>query len=262
MKLLKKVLCLNLLFLSLVFVSTSVSVNGYKYEKTNLQDFGFSLTRMEAEKLTLKPNTIATQKKITKTIGLASTKGNTSASSTNKLQVGLANPKSSSPTGTSASSQKIASKPYISIPKIGLNGVSMQYSSQQNLGVLQDKLKYTPIVESRLTQDVCDKGHSYLYGHSEPSNRGEIGYPGSNIFAKLHLLKPGDIIEVANKKGKVCQYKVKKWESVTTNNKDQITRSAFNSLYYPKVKDKPLLTVQTCKLGSSTVRLILRAEMI
>lgn len=150
----------------------------------------------------------------------------------------------------------------ITIQSIGMNKQELQYASIKRIDDLYTKMKQTAIVEDGYAPDLCTKNkNAYVLGHSEPSYFGEIGN-GVHAFSRLEEVEVGDIITVTNIQGQECSYKAIAWDFVRTDNADQITRDQFNKLFYPKNGGKSTLTLQTCQKGSSTVRLILRAEMI
>jgi sortase (surface protein transpeptidase) len=152
--------------------------------------------------------------------------------------------------------------PSITIPSIGMKNQKLQYATIKKIDNLYTKMRQTPIVESAYSPDLCTKKkNAYVMGHSEPSYFGEMG-SGLYVFSRLEEVEIGDIIKVTNIQGEECSYKVTEWDFVRTDKNDQITRDQFNKLFYPKNGEKSTLTIQTCQKGSSTVRLILRAEMI
>ena len=152
--------------------------------------------------------------------------------------------------------------PSISIESIGMNNQKLQYATIKKINDLYSKMRQTPIVESNYALDLCTKEkNSYIMGHSEPSYSGEIG-SGLYAFSRLEEVKIGDTISVTNIQGQTCKYRATAWDFVRTNNQDKITKEQFNKLFYPKNGGKSTLTLQTCQKGSSTVRLILRTEMI
>jgi sortase (surface protein transpeptidase) len=152
--------------------------------------------------------------------------------------------------------------PSISIESIGMSNQKIQYATIKKIKDLYSKMRQTPIVESSYAPDLCTKEkNSYMMGHSEPSYFGEIGV-GLYAFSRLEEVEIGDIISVTNIQGQTCNYQATSWDFVRTDNQDKITKEQFNKLFYPKNGGKSTLTLQTCQKGSSTVRLILRAEMI
>jgi sortase (surface protein transpeptidase) len=98
-------------------------------------------------------------------------------------------------------------------------------------------------------------------GHSEPSYAGESG-AGLYAFSRLEEVEIGDVISVTNIQGQTCSYQATSWDFIRTDNQDRISKDQFNKLFYPQTGGKSTLTIQTCQKGSSTVRLILRAEMV
>lgn len=152
--------------------------------------------------------------------------------------------------------------PHITIQSIGMNKQELQYASIKRIDDLYSKMQQTAIIEDGYAPDLCTKNkNAYVLGHSEPSYFGETGN-GVYVFSRLEEVEVGDIITVTNNQGQECSYKATAWDFVRTDNADQITREQFNKLFYPKNGGKSTLTLQTCQKGSSTVRLILRAEMI
>jgi len=159
--------------------------------------------------------------------------------------------------------KKNTSTPFLSIPKIGLQQVSLGYASIGNINDLDQKMLYQPIVESILSADACTPGrNTYITGHSEPSYASIANYPAVNIFTNLNKLVAGDVLQISGKNGKSCSYKVTQWETVATTNEDQVPQTVFDNLYNPDTNGKSMLSIQTCKKGSATIRLILRAEMV
>jgi len=160
-------------------------------------------------------------------------------------------------------SQKAASSgPSLSIPAINLQS-NLDYATIQNLADLDNKILYNPAVESAISADVCTAGrNSYIAGHSEPAIASTKNYPAVYVFSRLTELKPGDKIFVTGRNGASCTYQVTHWETVVTNQNDQVPQSVFNNLYNPNTNGRSMLTIQTCQKGSATVRLILRAEMV
>ncbi|GAB4147888.1 MAG: hypothetical protein OHK0017_10110 [Patescibacteria group bacterium] len=150
----------------------------------------------------------------------------------------------------------------LTISKIGLNNVKLQYSSIYKLDELYQKMRRTPIVETQLGSPICaDSGNTYITGHSEPSSLADVPYAGSYIFSRLNELQVGDVIDMTNSDGVSCKYQVYAWEVLVTDTNDQVDIDEFNKAYFPS-HDRPTLTIQTCKKGSATVRLLLRAEKI
>jgi Sortase domain len=147
----------------------------------------------------------------------------------------------------------------ISIPQIGLNSIKVVSANLDYLDDLYIKMEQNPVLETTYSGDFCTK-RSYVMGHSEPSYSGQKGR-AINIFRNLEILELGDIFEATDSQGKTCQYKVIKWDFVTTNTNDEITEDQFKYVFYPNYSGN-ILTIQTCKKGSSTVRLLLRAEQI
>ncbi len=173
----------------------------------------------------------------------------------------------SSVTIYSANSLKPAAEIKSNTPNITINSIEMknqklQYATIKKIDDLYSKMQQTPIVESNYAPDLCTKNkNAYVMGHSEPSYFGEKGN-GLYAFSRLEEVEIGDVITVTNIQGQECSYKATGWDFVRTDSQDQITREQFNKLFYPKNGGKSTLTLQTCQKGSSTVRLILRAEMI
>ena len=147
----------------------------------------------------------------------------------------------------------------ISIPKINLNQVQVAYSSLDTMNDLYAKMDNHPVLDMKYASDFCNKT-AYLMGHSEPYYKGQKGI-AVNIFSRLHELDLGDKIFVISANGERCVYQINSWDTVITNNNDEITEVDFNKLFNP-VHTSNILTIQTCKKGSSTVRLILRATQI
>ena len=152
--------------------------------------------------------------------------------------------------------------PSITIQSIGMNRQELQYATIKRIDDLYSKMKRTPIIEDNYSPDLCTKNkNAYVLGHSEPSYFGETGN-GLYTFSRLEEVQVGDIITVTNIQGQECSYRATAWDFVRTDSADQITRDQFNKLFYPSNGGKSTLTLQTCQKGSTTVRLILRAEMI
>jgi sortase (surface protein transpeptidase) len=152
--------------------------------------------------------------------------------------------------------------PSISIESIGMKKQKLQYATIKKIDNLYSKMQQTPIVENGYTPDLCTVGkNSYIMGHSEPSYEGEKG-AGLYAFSRLEEVEIGDFINVTNLDGQTCNYQATSWDFVRTDIQDKITKEQFNKLFFPKNGGKSTLTLQTCQKGSSTVRLILRAEMI
>jgi sortase (surface protein transpeptidase) len=152
--------------------------------------------------------------------------------------------------------------PSISIESIGMKNQKLQYATIKKIDNLYSKMQQTPIVENGYTPDLCTNNkNAYIMGHSEPSYEGEKG-AGLYVFSRLEEVEIGDIITVTNLKGQTCNYQATGWDFVRTDNQDKITREQFNKVFFPKNGGKSTLTLQTCQKGSSTVRLILRSELI
>ncbi len=151
----------------------------------------------------------------------------------------------------------------ITIPAANVYGSKMYRSSLDNLEDINKKLLDGPVVEEIYAKDVCnDIGHSYIYGHSEPTRQDQSDYKAARIFEDLELLKKGDIIELTNKNGKRCKYEVIRWDAFKTDFNQVATREQLNFAYFPEDIKGSSLTIQTCQKGSSTVRLLLRARRI
>lgn len=152
--------------------------------------------------------------------------------------------------------------PKVSIPKIGVY-TSVRYATIKKMADFERQLLYNPVVENKLTADFCIMGeNTYLAGHSEPPSAGVAGYAGVNVFSDLTGLKSGDKISVTNKQGLTCIYRVKYFEIVETGKNGEVIPRVFNDIFYPETNGSTWLTIQTCKKGSATERIILRAEMV
>lgn len=154
--------------------------------------------------------------------------------------------------------------PRISINRIKIKDTPLLYSSAMNMDDIDKKLLQGPVVENQLTSSLCSPNkHSYIYGHSEPVSSATAHHEGSHTFTRLTELSTGDIITVTNKNGVTCSYKVKHWEVARTESDGKtVSIDTFNRVFYPDDVGDGLLTIQTCKKGSATDRMILRAELI
>jgi LPXTG-site transpeptidase (sortase) family protein len=152
----------------------------------------------------------------------------------------------------------------VSIPAINLTDVSLDYGTVNDMALLQRKLLFNPVVENQLTQDFCGQGgdNSYLMGHSEPSIPSEDSYPAARVFRNLHKLKLGDVIQTTNLQNEACSYQITKIFRVTTDQTGYVPGDIYNDLFWPAADGASILTIQTCELGSATVRLIIRAKRI
>jgi sortase (surface protein transpeptidase) len=149
----------------------------------------------------------------------------------------------------------------IEIPGLNLKS-DLQPATIANLKDLDKKMLDTPVFEKNYAQNICSEtGNTYILGHSEPAKFSQRGYSGVYVFNKLHTLKPGDIINLTSFSGEKCSYKVFGWDKVETDDQDRVSQSEFDRALQPNY-DFPSLTIQTCQLGSATVRLLLRAERI
>lgn len=148
----------------------------------------------------------------------------------------------------------------LNIPKIGLNNSVLEEGSLRNIPDIDNKLLYNAVIENQVADMPCTQGHSYIYGHSEPADSWQEGYPASYIFNQLHTLKAGDRIEIKDKSGITCSYEVTHWEEIETTPNQTLTREKMNFVFNPQ--DGTNLTIQTCKLGSPTVRKLLRARLV
>jgi hypothetical protein len=181
----------------------------------------------------------------------------------NKVELKVENPRTGQVFFNDVDTTASPTTAQISISKIGINKHQLALASSNNISELENKLVENAVLESQITNDLCStSGNSYIYGHSEspsPSIKGNA----VNIFAKLHTLVENDIIEVTNTKGVSCKYQVLSWDKLVTDNKDMVTVAEFNrALYFEEAKNYPTLTIQTCELGSATVRLLLRAKKV
>jgi sortase (surface protein transpeptidase) len=156
-----------------------------------------------------------------------------------------------------------SSQSTLSIQKIGLDKVVLGYGSAYDTADIDKKLLSGPVVENRLTPDICsENGNAYIYGHSEPAVASTKNSPGVYIFSNLSKMKAGDIFSLNSKTGKKCTYKVKNWDQVITDKNNQVSTAEFQRVFYPETNGTGMLTIQTCQKGSSTVRLLLRSELI
>jgi sortase (surface protein transpeptidase) len=148
----------------------------------------------------------------------------------------------------------------LTISKIGLNKVYFAPATMRNMPNLESQMHYSPVWESGLSVEPCsDAGNSYLMGHSEPASGGQV-LPGDNIFTSLNLLAPGDLIKIQTPTTK-CSYQVTGWDKIVTGPNDSVSKEEFNRALYP-ASNGGMLSIQTCQKGSTTVRLILRAEKV
>lgn len=147
-----------------------------------------------------------------------------------------------------------------SIPRIGIQNSVLAESSLRDIAEIDNKLLYNAVLENQISNPPCTQGHAYIYGHSEPALDWQKYYPASYIFNNLHILEPGDIIKIQNKNYKNCVYKVTHWDQVETTIDQKINPSQLNFIFNPG--NGTNLTIQTCKLGSATIRNLLRAELI
>ena len=152
---------------------------------------------------------------------------------------------------------------FLSIPKIGLNQVNLVYGSNRNISTINQLLYNDPVVENQDAVSPCfDSGNSYIYGHSEPPDINNPGKAG-RIFGNLDELSKGDIIELANAENNQCRYKVDKWDEIVADSNNHINIDEYyRAMNYPEKITKSSLTIQTCKKGSTSVRLLLRASRI
>jgi len=161
--------------------------------------------------------------------------------------------------------EPIASKnSTLTISKIGISNQDLTYSSALTMEDIDSKLLEGPVVENQLTSDLCTPNkNSYIYGHSEPVYKSTSHHNGVAIFEDLTTLVSGDVIEVINESGTKCTYKVKHWETAVTEADGKgVSIETFNRVFNPEEVGNGFLTIQTCKKGSTTVRMILRAELV
>lgn len=151
----------------------------------------------------------------------------------------------------------------LTIPKIGLDQVSLAYGTNRNIAQIDKLLLSSPVIENQDAANLCAaKGNSYIFGHSEPPDDNNPGLAG-RIFGKLASLSAGDIIELVTADGQGCKYKVDKWDKmvVDKNNNIDITEY-YRAMNYPDKLTDSSLTIQTCQKGSTVIRLLLRASRI
>ena len=151
----------------------------------------------------------------------------------------------------------------LTIPKIGLDQVSLAYGTNRNIAQIDKLLLNSPVIENQDAVSICAaKGNSYIYGHSEPpdvTNQGSAG----RIFGNLDSLSPGDIIELVTADGQTCKYKVDKWDKLVVDKNHNIDiNEYYRAMNYPDKPTDSSLTIQTCQKGSTVVRLLLRASRI
>lgn len=131
---------------------------------------------------------------------------------------------------------------YVSIPKIGLKDVPVYNSTSE-----EDLTKSTVHVPA--TGFPWQKGaNTFIAGH-------RLGYPNTGsyyIFFRLNELKNGDEIIVTNSAGKSFTYRVFKEVVVSPANVDIMN----------PVKDKSVVSLQTCTLPDYVDRLIVQGELV
>jgi sortase (surface protein transpeptidase) len=148
----------------------------------------------------------------------------------------------------------------LSIPKLGIFNSTLNEGSLRNIPDIDNKLLYGAVLENQVSNSPCSIGHSYIYGHSEPAESWQNAYPGVRIFANLHTLGIGDRIEIKTKTGQSCVYELVRWDQVETSQNQTLSADQLNFVFNPG--EGINLTIQTCKLGSATVRNLLRARLI
>jgi sortase (surface protein transpeptidase) len=162
---------------------------------------------------------------------------------------------------------KTSATPFsLSIPAIGLENISLHYGTNRDIPSIDKLLLNSPVVENRDAQDLCaESGNTYVYGHSEPPSLNIQG-KGVRIFQNLHKLETGSEIKLVTVGGIECKYKVDFWDRIETDADGNVLYSEYiRAMQYPEGQGegkKGTLTIQTCKLGSSTTRLLLRASRI
>lgn len=159
--------------------------------------------------------------------------------------------------------QQNPSKPNsITIPSINLINTPYVFGSLQNISDIETKLTYGPVIDIGYNSEPClPNSSTYMMGHSEPAYSWQSNHSGSYVFNRLHTVKVGEIITVTNSQSLTCTYIVEGWETVTTVN-DEVDQGTFNRLIFPDTSSGSILSIQTCQLGSATVRLILKARMV
>lgn len=153
---------------------------------------------------------------------------------------------------------------FIRIPAINLETNKISNGSMQDIPKINDQLLHNPVMENQLASQVCSKqGNSYLMGHSELSGYSEKDYKGILVFANLENLNSGDEIIFENQNQEiVCKYKLLKVDTLITDFNNKVTQEELNFALKPSNLPTNTLTIQTCQKGSSTVRLLFRAELI
>lgn len=151
----------------------------------------------------------------------------------------------------------------LTIPKIGLDQVSLAYGTNRNITQIDKLLLSSPVIENQDAVNICAaKGNSYIFGHSEPPDDTNPGLAG-RIFGKLASLSPGDIIELVTADGQECKYKVDKWDKMVVDKNHNIDiNEYYRAMNYPDKPTDSSLTIQTCQRGSTVVRLLLRASRV
>lgn len=151
----------------------------------------------------------------------------------------------------------------LTIPKIGLKSINLVYGTNRNIPEIDRFLINNPVIETQDALNICsESGNSYIFGHSEPPDTINPGSAG-RIFGSLHTLNAGDTIELVTAEGKPCKYKVDKWDQMVVDKEGNIDiNEYYRAMQYPDKPSASSLTIQTCKKGSTTVRLLLRASRI
>ncbi len=151
----------------------------------------------------------------------------------------------------------------LTIAKIGLKSINLVYGTNRNIPEIDKLLLNNPVIESQDAVNICsESGNSYIFGHSEPPDSSNPGGAG-RIFGNLDSLNPGDIIELVSAEGLPCKYKVDKWDQMVVGSDSTVDMNEYyRVMQYPEKPTPSSLTIQTCKKGSSTVRLLLRASRI
>jgi sortase (surface protein transpeptidase) len=149
-----------------------------------------------------------------------------------------------------------------SIPKINIQNQELTLASVANMSDLDQKMLYTPILDTLTSQPCIEKSNTYIMGHSEPATKSSSDKPAVRVFQDLDKLASGDTVEMQNQAGTKCKYSIIGSEIVTTGKGGEVSQGTFNNLYFPQVKDNSILKIQTCVKGSATKRLVVTAVMV
>ena len=132
----------------------------------------------------------------------------------------------------------------LTIPKIGLHEAPVFPSADR--GALNSGIAH--VAETSLPWDDSSHRNVYLAGH-------RIGGPGTRarlIFYRLDELEPGDEVLLEDDSGNVYRYRVS----------EKFVVEPSDVWVMGQIRDRDLVTLQTCTLPDLDKRLIVRAERV